>query len=76
MALTLVKWKLRQLMADRQISNVELAHAVNVHANTISRWKSVNEMPKISGHEIDLICKALNCTTAQLLGMESDQCYR
>ena len=72
MTITLVKWKLRQLMADRQVSNIELADAVKVHANTISRWKTANEMPKISGHEIDLICRALNCTTAQLLGMESD----
>jgi len=70
MHLTLVDWKLRQIMADRQASNVELAKAVGVHVNTISRWKIANEMPKISGPEIDLICKALNCTTAQLLGIQ------
>lgn len=55
----MVKWKLRQLMADRQISNKDLAEAVGVHVNTISRWRSSNEMPKVDGAELNKICRAL-----------------
>jgi putative transcriptional regulator len=70
MAITLVKWKLRQLMADKRIGNIELANSLGVHPNTISRWRTVDEMPKVSGAEIDGICKALGCSVADLLGMD------
>jgi len=46
-------------MADRQISNKDLAEAVGVHVNTISRWRSSNEMPKVDGAELNKICRAL-----------------
>ena len=67
----MVNWKLRQLMADRRIGNVELAVAVGVHANTIGKWKAVDEMPKINGEELERLCRALNCSVGQLLGIES-----
>lgn len=66
----LVQWKLRQLMAQKRIGNTDLAKSLNVHPNTISRWKQADEMPKISGAEIDGICDVLGCSVAQLLGME------
>jgi len=67
----LVQWKLRQIMAEKKVGNVDLAKDLNVHPNTISRWKLADEMPKISGAEIDGICKTLNCSIGQLLGTES-----
>jgi putative transcriptional regulator len=67
-ATELVKWKLRAIMADRQITNAELAHKVGLHVNTISKWKNVNEMPRISGSELDELCAALKCTVLDLLG--------
>lgn len=63
----LVKWKLRQLMADRQISNKVLAEMVEVHPNTVSRWRSSNEMPKVDGSELNRICSALNCELWELI---------
>lgn len=68
MVKTLVKWKLRAIMADRHMTNERLAELVKVHVNTISKWKNANEMPKISGSEIDGLCGALNCTVFDLLG--------
>ena len=67
-ATELVKWKLRAIMADRQITNSDLAHKVGLHVNTISKWKNMNEMPKISGPELDELCTALKCTVMDLLG--------
>ena len=63
----LVKWKLRQLMADRQISNKILAELVSVHPNTISRWRSTNEMPKVDSPEVTKLCNALNCELWELI---------
>lgn len=65
---TLVKWKLRALMADRRITNAELSKMVGLHVNTISKWKNSNEMPRISGPEIDKLCEALKCSVFDLLG--------
>lgn len=69
--IVMVNWKLRQLMADRRIGNGELAEAVGVHTNTIYRWRMVDEMPKINGEELERLCRALNCSVGQLLGIES-----
>lgn len=66
----LVQWKLRQFMAEKRVGNAELAKALSVHSNTVSRWKQSDDMPKISGPELDGICKVLGCSVAQLLGME------
>lgn len=65
----LVQWKLRQLMAEKRVSNEVLAKALGVHPNTVSRWKQADEMPKVSGAELDGICAVLGCSVAQLLGM-------
>ena len=55
-------------MADRKITNAELAKRVDLHVNTISKWKNCNEMPRISGPELDRLCAALHCTVLDLLG--------
>lgn len=71
----LLKWKLRQLMADRKVTNKVLAESIGVHANTISRWKAANKMPKIDGDEIEQICKALGCGVAELIQLpEGETC--
>jgi DNA-binding Xre family transcriptional regulator len=66
-----VAWKLRQLMAHKRIGNADLAKHLGVHPNTVSRWKQADEMPKVSGAEIDGICGLLDCSVSQLLGIES-----
>ncbi|MDF5719641.1 MAG: helix-turn-helix transcriptional regulator [Rhizonema sp. PD37] len=56
-----VRWKLRQMMADRRITSKALAKAVGVHKNTVSRWKDCDEMPKIDAEELKSICRVLEC---------------
>lgn len=67
-------WRLRQIMADKRITNQQLADKINaitgknVHTVTISRWKNVDVMPKINGTELDAIVTALGVTRNELLG--------
>jgi DNA-binding Xre family transcriptional regulator len=69
-------WRLRQIMADKRITNQQLADKINaitgkkVHTVTISRWKNVDVMPKINGTELDAIIKALGVSRNELLGEE------
>ncbi|WP_299405420.1 helix-turn-helix transcriptional regulator [Acaryochloris sp. IP29b_bin.148] len=63
-----MKWKLRAIMADRKISIHELAEQANFSASTITRWRKVDEMPKISGPEMDRLCDALKCEDIDLIG--------
>lgn len=70
------RWKLRQIMADKKITNEELATRLraatgrSTHWTTISRWKQVDVMPKIDGTDLDGLLYALQCTRDELLGAE------
>lgn len=56
----MIKWKLREIMARYRIANVELADKLDKHRVTIARMKAENQMPRISGDELDALCDALN----------------
>jgi DNA-binding Xre family transcriptional regulator len=70
-------WKLRQIMADRKMTNEDLAAALrkatgrNTHWTTISRWKQADVMPKIDGIDLHGLLDALKCTRDELLGAET-----
>ena len=67
-------WKLRQIMADKKITNQELSKKLKVitgretHPVTISRWKQVDIMPKIDGIDLDALIQALGVDRGTLLG--------
>ncbi|BDM82870.1 helix-turn-helix domain-containing protein [Acaryochloris marina] len=58
-------------MSDRQISNKELARRTGYHVNTISKWRSSKDMPKLDQSEIHALCRAINCSVEALLGLSS-----
>lgn len=62
-----MKWNLRQLMADRKLKNRVLAKALGVHETSISRMKAHDEMPRIDGKSLKIICEMLNCSLTELL---------
>ncbi len=70
------RWKLRQIMADKKMTNEEVATRLraatgrNTHWTTISRWKQADVMPKIDGVDLDGLLYALKCTRDELLGAE------
>lgn len=67
-------WRLRQIMADKKLTNQEVADKLNAvtgrktHWTTISRWKQADIMPKIDGIDLDGLVAALECTRDELLG--------
>jgi putative transcriptional regulator len=63
----MIRWRLRQVMADRQISNRALAEALGVHEASVSNMKRRDTMPRIDGAQLDALCRALNCTPAELI---------
>jgi DNA-binding Xre family transcriptional regulator len=67
---TRIKWNLRQLMADRRVSNKDLAEAMDVHSSAVSRMKLLDSMPRLDGRDLMAICTKLNCRLTELLEEE------
>ncbi len=64
---SVLKWRLREMMARKKVTNRELASYLQVHETTIARMKSPDVMPKIDGNTLSLICKYLDCDISDLL---------
>ena len=60
MAETLIKWRLREVMARYQIKAINLAHEMDVSANAISNLRKGNSMPRLDGDSLNRLCNALN----------------
>lgn len=71
-------WKLRQIMADKKLSNEDVASRMRERTGrktfwtTISRWKQLDAMPKIDGTDLDALVAALECKRDDLLGGDDD----
>ena len=76
-----IVWKMRQVMADRKITNKSLADCLKKHPTGISRLKGQDELPAIGSEEIERIRKAINelsspnygeCKLSELVQLEED----
>lgn len=67
-ACVMVAWKMKVIMADKDLSVNEVGRRTGKHINTIGRWKNSKKMPKIGGDELDSLVAALECTVFDLLG--------
>ncbi len=63
----MLRWRLREVMARRKMTNRELAQILGVHETSISRLKSSDTMPRIDGNTLERLCEALMCTPEDLL---------
>ena len=68
----MIRWKLRQVMADRNVTNRALAEKLGVHETSISNLKRRDTMPRVDGDLLDGLCKALACTPADLITYTDD----
>lgn len=66
----MLKWKLRRMMADRKISNKELADRLGVHRNTIQQLK-VDKPVTIRLDHLESLCVLLECQPADLFEFSS-----
>jgi len=67
-----IRWKLAVVMADRNISNKELAARVGMHPTSVSKIKTRRRLTRIDETTLNALCKALNCQPGDLMVYEED----
>lgn len=68
-----IRWKLAVVMAERDISNNELAHLIGMHPTSVSRLKTRRYLTRIDESTLNALCKALKCQPGDLMVYEEDQ---
>ncbi|MEG4507688.1 helix-turn-helix transcriptional regulator [Microcoleus sp. F6_B4] len=66
----MIHWKLAVVMAERNISNKELAALVGMHPTSVSKIKTRRRLTRIDEATLDAFCKALNCQPGDLMVYE------
>lgn len=56
---SMLRWRLREIMARGRITNRELAQRLHRHETSISRMKNSDTMPKMDGDELNSLCNVL-----------------
>jgi len=64
---TLIRWRLRELMARERVSIRTLAEVTGMHRNSIAKLRNQDILPGIGGETMEKLCRALNCTPFDLL---------
>ena len=67
-----IRWRLHEALAERRIKGVDLAEALGVDPNSISRLRQRKTMPRLSPETLGGICEFLNCQPGDLLVYEPD----
>lgn len=60
MTQTLIKWRLREVMARYRIKAVDLAQEIKVSPNSVSNLRNSESMPRLDGSSLNNLCNALN----------------
>ncbi|QDZ41585.1 helix-turn-helix transcriptional regulator (plasmid) [Euhalothece natronophila Z-M001] len=71
----MIRWRLREIMARKRMSNNELAEKLQINRVSVSRLKNSETMPRIDGQTLEKICKALDVTPADLLELEKEESH-
>ncbi|MEG3848729.1 helix-turn-helix transcriptional regulator [Microcoleus sp. herbarium19] len=72
----MIRWKLAVVMADRNISNKELAVLIGMHPTSVSKIKTRRRLTRIDEATLSALCKALNCQPGDLMVYEEDNSDR
>ncbi len=79
--MSVVRWKLREVMARRRITNKALALELDVHPTSISRLRTQDVLPEIGGEVLGRLIDGINkltiegygdCTLEELTELVSD----
>lgn len=62
-----IRWRLNILMAERRLTNKELGDRIGKHEVSVSRMRARDDMPRLDGAELDVLCGALNCRVCDLI---------
>ncbi len=66
-----IKWRLRVVMAEREMSNKDLCERTKLHPGTASKLKH-NCPARIDTETLGKLCDALDCQPGDLLRYEDD----
>ena len=72
---TMIRWKLRSVMADRKMTGVKLAKLMGLNRVTVSGWANSDEIPNFADTNgtLDSLCRHLNCTPSDLIQYSRDE---
>lgn len=68
----MIRWRLRVIMADRGMTNQELAEKVQLNPVTVSKLKNAKGMPRLHESTLNGLCNALRCTPNDLIEYTPD----
>ncbi|MEB3177517.1 MAG: helix-turn-helix transcriptional regulator [Nostocaceae cyanobacterium] len=57
---TLIRWRLKEVMARYNIKGVGLAKRLDISTNAMSTLRNAKTMPRLDGVALNLLCNALN----------------
>ncbi|MBW4670187.1 MAG: helix-turn-helix transcriptional regulator [Cyanomargarita calcarea GSE-NOS-MK-12-04C] len=57
---TLIRWRLKEIMARHNIKGKDLAQKLDISANAMSSLRKAKTMPRLDGMALNLMCNALN----------------
>ncbi|GAB1542695.1 hypothetical protein NUACC21_53690 [Scytonema sp. NUACC21] len=57
---TLIRWKLKEVMARYDIKGKDLAKKLDISTNAMSALRRAKTMPRLDGTALNLLCNALN----------------
>jgi DNA-binding Xre family transcriptional regulator len=57
---TLIKWRLREVMAKYNIKSIDLAQEMRISPNSVSNLRKGSTMPRLDGDSLNKLCNALN----------------
>lgn len=56
---SMIQWRLRQVMAEINLSNQDLAELASIHRVTVSKLKNSDEIKQISNEVLNGLCNGL-----------------
>ncbi len=63
----MIRWRLRVVMADRGMTNKELAEKIKLNPVSVSKLKNSKGMPQLHESTLNSLCNALHCTPNDLI---------
>ncbi len=73
MDISVIHWKLNELMAKKRIRNKDLAQALGITENSVYRLRRTDEMPRLTPERLNGICTFLECQPGELLTWTLDE---
>jgi putative transcriptional regulator len=67
----MIKWRLKVLMAERDMDNTQLMELTQLHRNTITKLKN-NRPDRLTIDTLNRLCQALDCQPGDLMSYIPD----